>query len=108
MTELGLAEHLNRRPDKLSGGQQQRVAVARALINDPSLVVADEPTANLDSKTAVMIIDLMRELNRKSGSTFIFSTHDQRLLDRVQRQIFLQDGAIVEDRRLSPVSTPLP
>jgi putative ABC transport system ATP-binding protein len=103
MTELGLADHMQRRPDKLSGGQQQRVAVVRALINDPSLVVADEPTANLDSETAVMIIDLMRELNRRSGATFIFSTHDQRLLDRVERQIFLRDGAVVEDRRVLPV-----
>ena len=103
MTELGLADHMYRRPDKLSGGQQQRVAVVRALINDPALVVADEPTANLDSETAIMIIDLLRDLNRRSGSTFIFSTHDQRLLDRVQRQIFLRDGAIMDDRRISPL-----
>ena len=99
MTHLGLADHLYRRPDKLSGGQQQRVAVARALINNPGVVVADEPTANLDSETAVMIIDLMRQLNQQSGATFIFSTHDQRLLDRVHRQILLRDGTVVEDKR---------
>ncbi len=99
MTHLGLADHLYRRPDKLSGGQQQRVAVARALINNPGLVVADEPTANLDSETAIMIIDLMRQLNQQSGATFIFSTHDQRLLDRVHRQILLRDGMVVEDKR---------
>ena len=100
MSDLGLAEHLYRRPDKLSGGQQQRVAIARALINGPSLIVADEPTANLDSQTALMIIDLMRQLNQQNGATFIFSTHDQRLLDRVRRQIFLRDGMIMEDRRV--------
>ncbi|MBI4524291.1 MAG: ABC transporter ATP-binding protein [Deltaproteobacteria bacterium] len=97
MTRLGLGEHLRRRPEKLSGGQQQRVAVARALINNPSLVLADEPTANLDSGTAVMIIDLMRDLNQQTGAAFIFSTHDQRLLERVSRRILLQDGTIVED-----------
>ncbi|HEV8711474.1 MAG TPA: ABC transporter ATP-binding protein [Candidatus Binatia bacterium] len=98
LTELGLAEHLAHRPDKLSGGQQQRVAIARALITDPALVIADEPTANLDSETAFRIIDLMRQLNRQSGTTFIFSTHDQRLLNQVHRQILLRDGALIEDK----------
>ncbi len=101
MTHLGLAEHFHRRPDKLSGGQQQRVAIARALINNPALIVADEPTANLDSETAIMIIDLMRLLNRQSGATFVFSTHDERLLDRVHRRVLLRDGAIMEDRTIS-------
>ncbi len=101
LTELGLAEHLAHRPHKLSGGQQQRVAIARALITDPVLVIADEPTANLDSETAFKIIDLMQQLNRQSGTTFIFSTHDQRLLDQVQRQILLQDGTLVEDRTVT-------
>ena len=79
----------------MSGGQQQRVSIARALVTGPSLVIADEPTANLDSVTAHMIIDLMRELNQKDGITFIFSTHDQRLLDKVRRLIRLEDGKIV-------------
>jgi putative ABC transport system ATP-binding protein len=80
----------------MSGGQQQRVAVARALVNEPSLVIADEPTANLDSETARMIIDLMRQLNEKDRTTFVFSTHDQRLLDRVERLVRLEDGRIVD------------
>ncbi len=99
LTDLGLAEHMTHRPDKLSGGQQQRVAIARALITEPTVVVADEPTANLDSDTALRIIDLMRQLNRQSGTTFIFSTHDQRLLERVNRRVLLRDGTVVEDER---------
>jgi putative ABC transport system ATP-binding protein len=101
LAELGLGEHIAHRPNKLSGGQQQRVAIARALINEPAIVLADEPTANLDSDTALRIIDLMRELNGKSGATFIFATHDQRLLDRIDRRILLRDGVIVEDERSS-------
>jgi len=88
---------LKRKPSQLSGGQRQRVAIARALITDPDLVIADEPTANLDSANAVRIIDLMREINHTTGAAFIFSTHDQRLLDRVDRRVHLQDGLIVED-----------
>jgi putative ABC transport system ATP-binding protein len=101
LTDLGLAAHMAHRPQKLSGGQQQRVAIARALIADPALVLADEPTANLDSETALNIIDLMRQLNRQSGTTFIFSTHDRRLLERVDRQILLRDGIIVEDNTVT-------
>ena len=97
LADLGLSEHLAHRPNKLSGGQQQRVAIARALINDPAIVLADEPTANLDSETAVKIIELMRELNQKRGATFIFSTHDQRLLARINRKILLRDGIIIQD-----------
>ena len=97
LSDLGLAAYMGRRPHKLSGGQQQRVAIARALITDPCLVVADEPTANLDSDTALTIIDLMRHLNKQSGTTFLFSTHDQRLLVRVSRRILLRDGMIAED-----------
>jgi putative ABC transport system ATP-binding protein len=97
LADLGLSEHLAHRPNKLSGGQQQRVAIARALINDPAIVLADEPTANLDSDTAVKIIELMRELNQKRGATFIFSTHDQRLLATINRKILLRDGIIVQD-----------
>jgi putative ABC transport system ATP-binding protein len=95
LEEVGLSELINNRPAKMSGGQQQRVSVARALVNNPSLVIADEPTANLDSETARMIIELMRELNDKDEITFIFSTHDQRLLDKVKRLVRLEDGKIV-------------
>src|SRR5262249_1887314 len=97
LSELGLAAYMGRRPHKLSGGQQQRVAIARALITDPCIVVADEPTANLDSDTALTIIDLMRHLNKQSGKTFLLSTHDQRLLVRVSRRILLRDCMIAED-----------
>ncbi len=101
LIEIGLGDHLAYRPDKLSGGQRQRVAIARAMVTDPALVIADEPTANLDSENARKIIDLMGEINSTHGTTFIFSTHDQRLLDRVRRQVRLQDGAIVEDKRVA-------
>jgi putative ABC transport system ATP-binding protein len=97
LSDLGLAAYMGRRPHKLSGGQQQRVAIARALITDSRVVVADEPTANLDSDTALTIIDLMRQLNQQSGTTFLFSTHDQRLLARVSRRVLLRDGMITED-----------
>jgi len=93
---VGLSAVARHRPDKMSGGQQQRVAVARALIADPALVIADEPTANLDSETALQLIVLMREINRSQGTTFVFSTHDPRLLAHVQRRIRLQDGRIQE------------
>jgi putative ABC transport system ATP-binding protein len=98
LMEMNLAEYLDHRPQKLSGGQQQRVAIARALVTKPKLVIADEPTANLDSENAHKIIDLMREMSQKKGTTFVFSTHDQRLLDRVQRLVHLQDGSVLEDR----------
>jgi putative ABC transport system ATP-binding protein len=94
--EVGLSDFIDHRPFKMSGGQQQRVAIARALVNEPSLVIADEPTANLDSETARMIINIMRELNEKDHITFVFSTHDQRLLDRVERLVRLEDGRIVD------------
>lgn len=94
--EVGLREIIHHRPFKMSGGQQQRVAIARALVNDPSLVIADEPTANLDTETARMIIRLMRELNEKEKTTFILATHDQRLLDQVKRLVRLEDGRIIE------------
>ena len=97
LEEMGLAAHVHHRPDKLSGGQQQRVAIARALVGMPPLVIADEPTANLDSENAARIVDLMRQFNKTRGTTFIFSTHDQRLLDRVNRRIQLEDGRIKSD-----------
>ncbi len=100
LDEVELGERLHHRPQKMSGGQQQRVAIARALVTDPSLVIADEPTANLDTRNANLIIDLMRRINHEKGAAFLFSTHDDRLLDRVDRRIHLQDGEILEDERL--------
>ena len=100
LDEVGLADYMHHRPDKLSGGQRQRVAIARALVTRPMLILADEPTANLDHKTAQSIIDLMMELNEREKATFVFSTHDQRLLERVKRLVRLDDGRVVEDREL--------
>ena len=101
LAEVELADRSSHRPQKLSGGQQQRVAIARALVTDPVLVIADEPTANLDTRNANLIIDLMRRINQSRGAAFIFSTHDDRLLDRVDRKVHLQDGEIVEDVAVS-------
>jgi len=94
LEQVGLADFVQHRPDKLSGGQHQRVSIARALVTSPSLVIADEPTANLDSDTAMKIVRLMRELNTTEKTTFMFSTHDQRLLGRMDRLIRLEDGLI--------------
>jgi putative ABC transport system ATP-binding protein len=98
LAEVGLSSHLAHRPAKLSGGQQQRVAIARALVGAPSLVVADEPTANLDSANALKVIALMRSISKNEGTAFVFSTHDERLLERVDRRIMLRDGAVMDDR----------
>lgn len=98
LEEVELADRMGHRPQKLSGGQQQRVAIARALVSDPLLVIADEPTANLDTKSANLIVNLMRKINESRGAAFVFSTHDDRLLDRVDRKIHLQDGAVLEDQ----------
>ena len=95
LDEVGLSDFVSHRPDKMSGGQQQRVAIARALVTEPLIVIADEPTANLDSDTSRSIIGLMRNLNEKEKTTFVFSTHDQRLLDQVKRLIKLEDGKIL-------------
>jgi len=95
--EVGLGDFLAFRPDRLSGGQRQRVAIARALVGDPALVVADEPTANLDSENGRVVLDLMLDMNQSKGVTFVFTTHDQRLLDRVRRRIQLRDGLIASD-----------
>lgn len=94
LKDVGLEELRNNRPDQLSGGQRQRVAIARALVTEPSLILADEPTANLDSKTAHHIIDLMLELNKKRNMTFFFCTHDEKLMSRVQRIVKIKDGVI--------------
>jgi putative ABC transport system ATP-binding protein len=96
LESVGLREFAHHRPDQLSGGQRQRVAVARALVTDPALVLADEPTANLDSRTGETIIDLMLDINRRAGTTFIFSTHDPKVMAHAQRVVQLADGLVVE------------
>lgn len=95
--EIGLSDKLNSRPTQLSGGQQQRVAVARALASKPQFVLADEPTANLDSKSAANLLDIMTKLNQEENMTFIFSTHDQRVIERARRVITLVDGEVSSD-----------
>ncbi len=97
LESVGLASRATHRPDLLSGGERQRVAVARAIVHRPALVLADEPTANLDTQNATQLIDLMRELNRNLGLTFIFSTHDQRLLEHTPRIVRLCDGRVASD-----------
>ena len=104
LASVGLTGRARHRPDLLSGGERQRVAVARAIVHRPALILADEPTANLDTQTATQLIDLMRDLNRKLGLTFLFSTHDQRLLDRSDRVVRLCDGRVVEDTGVQGVN----
>ena len=99
LKEVGLEDLEDRRPGELSGGQQQRVAVARAIVSEPSLVLADEPTANLDSKTAENLMQLLRHMNQEHGVTFIFSTHDKLVMEFSRRLITLRDGRIVDDVR---------
>jgi putative ABC transport system ATP-binding protein len=96
-SEIGLAGLENRRPDELSGGQQQRVAVARAMVTEPALVLADEPTAHLDSVTATALLKVMEQLNRAHGTTFVYATHDPQVMERARRLIQLRDGLIVSD-----------
>jgi putative ABC transport system ATP-binding protein len=97
LKQVGLEGLENRRPDEMSGGQQQRVAIARAIVTKPAIILADEPTANVDSATADSLLDLMANLNKELGMTFLFSTHDQRVMDRAHRIIFLHDGKIDSD-----------
>ncbi len=97
LTEMGIADKADKRPSELSGGQQQRVAVARALASKPKFVLADEPTANLDSQSTKDLLDIMLRLNEEEGITFVFSTHDQRVIDRAKRIVYLDDGKIVND-----------
>ncbi|MGE5587384.1 MAG: ABC transporter ATP-binding protein [Clostridia bacterium] len=99
LEDVGLSGLENRRPGDLSGGQQQRVAIARALVKGPDLVLADEPTANLDSETGKAIIELMLEMNQKKGTTFIFSTHDPMVMNYARRLVTVRDGRIAEDKR---------
>ncbi|TET45691.1 ABC transporter ATP-binding protein [candidate division TA06 bacterium] len=101
LKDVGLSEFIDRRPWELSGGQQQRVAVARALASFPSFVLADEPTANLDSTSAGNLLDIMEEMNRTRNMTFIFSTHDARVVERARRVVTLRDGEVFSDERMS-------
>ena len=96
---VGLEGLGDRRPAQLSGGQQQRVAVARAMASNPDIILADEPTANLDSKTGISLLDVMRELNQERNMTFIFSTHDEKIMERATRLIHLRDGKVEQDER---------
>ncbi len=97
LKDMGLEGYSDRRPTHLSGGQQQRVAVARAIVSRPAIVLADEPTANLDSETAVELIRMMRRLNEEQGVTFIFSTHDDLIMERARRLVILKDGKVDKD-----------
>ena len=98
LDDVGLKDAYNRRPAELSGGQQQRVAVARAIVSNPSIVLADEPTANLDSKTGKGLMEMMREMNEKKDVTFIFSTHDQMVMDYARRLVHIRDGLVADDQ----------
>jgi lipoprotein-releasing system ATP-binding protein len=99
---LGLGEHADKRPDQLSGGQRQRVAVARALANDPPLILADEPTGSLDSRASEQVFQILRELAERDGKTVVAVTHDLELARRMHRRIVLEDGAIMSDARQAP------
>ncbi|MBN2611801.1 MAG: ABC transporter ATP-binding protein [Bacteroidales bacterium] len=99
LTQVGLGDRLDSRPAKLSGGQQQRVAVARALASKPKYILADEPTANLDSKSTENLLDIMEKLNREEKITFIFSTHDARVMKKARRVITVEDGKVIRDER---------
>ena len=99
LTSVGLADRADSRPSKLSGGQQQRVAVARALASKPKFILADEPTANLDSATTANLLEIMENLNKEENITFVFSTHDKRVVDKARRVITIEDGKIVSDEK---------
>jgi putative ABC transport system ATP-binding protein len=99
LQSVGLSDRMDSRPNKLSGGEQQRVAVARALASKPKFILADEPTANLDSKSTENLLDIMEKLNREENVTFVFSTHDQRVVNKAKRVITIEDGKVVSDSR---------
>jgi putative ABC transport system ATP-binding protein len=98
LDDVGLEDMYHRRPAELSGGQQQRVAVARAIVSSPSIVLADEPTANLDSKTGKGLLEMMKQMNEKRNATFVFSTHDKMVMDYARRLILIRDGLIADDQ----------
>ncbi len=100
MKELGINELADKRPNQMSGGQQQRVAVARAIVNNPLVVLADEPTANLDTKTGGKLLDLMGKMNEEKNITFIFASHDPEVMMRAKRLVKIEDGAIIEDKKI--------
>ena len=97
---VGIADRADHRPDQMSGGQQQRVAVARALASDPLLILADEPTANLDTENGEQVMEIMKKLNQETGTTFVFATHDPRVIKYAKRIVTLQDGMIVSDEKV--------
>jgi putative ABC transport system ATP-binding protein len=97
---VGMADRANNRPDQLSGGQQQRVAVARALATHPKLILADEPTANLDTENGEQVMSIMKKLNQETGTTFVFATHDPRVIKYANRVVTLQDGVIIQDTQV--------
>lgn len=99
LKEVGMEGMEDRKPGQLSGGQQQRVAVARAMVSKPDIILADEPTANLDSSTGAALLDMMRELNERRGMTFVFSTHDSMIMERAKRLVLLKDGSIDRDEK---------
>ncbi len=99
LTDVGLSAKINSRPNQMSGGEQQRVAVARAMASSPKFIIADEPTANLDTKNTEKLLEMMEEMNEKRGITFIFSTHDQRVISKAHRIIVLEDGRIIRDEQ---------
>ena len=103
---VGMAELRCKRPNDLSGGQQQRVAVLRAIMTEPAIVLADEPTANLDSANASILLDMMERMNREKGITFLFSTHDPQVMERARRLIQLRDGAVISDEQVQRTSRP--
>ncbi len=98
MKELGIDELAHKRPNEMSGGQQQRVAVTRAIVANPSIVLADEPTANLDSETGDTLLDLMEQMNSEKNITFVFSSHDRQVIERAKRLVILRDGMVVKDK----------
>src|SRR5512140_915445 len=102
LAAVGLQDRAHHRPDQLSGGQQQRVSVARALAIKPSLILADEPTANLDTENGKQVMELMQRLNKETGTTFVFATHDPRVIQYARRVVTLRDGLIVEENGKSP------
>ena len=104
LDEVGLGEMVDRTPPELSGGQQQRVAVARAIASEPAIVLADEPTANLDTATGEALLDTMQRLNREHGTTFVFSTHDPKVMARASRIVRIRDGQIESDERRAPTA----